>query len=267
MKPFVLAALIPLALSVPAFAKLEIVTIQACHGPFGPERQSWDVYPNEELGIRFTVTGARADKEGKTDGEITIRLTNAEGKALQDRTARTRKDLALGGDSFIIQGAMPIAPDLKPGEYTLSISYRDRLSGETASFDRKVRCLPPSFQILMPRFFRDPELKVPCSAGGFVGENLQLRLHVIGFDKSQKRVQTRMTCAIVDAGGEKVLATPVVTLAELNNPAQVADAKEVLFRGAIALNRAGDFRLRITVDDLVGKQTTTFETPLKVSHP
>ena len=33
------------------------------------------------------------------------------------------------------------------------------------------------------------------------------------------------------------------------------------------MNRAGEFKLKITVEDTVGKKATTFETPLKVVAP
>jgi hypothetical protein len=39
------------------------------------------------------------------------------------------------------------------------------------------------------------------------------------------------------------------------------------FQGELALNRVGNFTLRITVIDCVANRTCTFDTPLRVTAP
>lgn len=267
MKPFVIPLLASLVGAAPALAKLEIGHLQAAHGPYGPERTTLDIYPHDELLLRFTVTGAKTDKDGKTDGELTIQLKGPDGKLVQDRTVPLKKDLNLGGASFVVQGTIPFKEKFAPGEYTLTLSYRDRLSSELATAERKLTCHPLSFQILAPRFFRDGERKVPAPVGGLVGETLHFHLLVVGFDKSTKKVQTRLTATVLDKDGKVVSPKPLFVEANLLNPDEAVKATEAAFNGAITLNRAGDFKLRIVVEDLIGKQKATFEAALKVTEP
>jgi len=265
MKPFAPPLVALLIFATPAFAKLEILDLQSSQGPYGPSRESFDVYPYDELFLRFRVAGAKS-VDGKIKGDVTIRITSTGGKVVYNKPNRVTKELSLGGDTFFLQGGIPLPGEFKPGAYMLHVSYRDDGSGESASTEEKFNCLPISFQIIMPRFFRDPDFRVPAAVGGMVGENLHIRLGAIGFDKSQKKVQTRMTCSVVDSGGN-VVSTPIVTRADLANPDEAARAHQVVFNGAMTLNRAGDFKLRVVVEDIVGKQQATFETPLKVTNP
>src|SRR6058998_1215495 len=85
----------------PAQAKLQIENLQACYGPYGPERKSLDLYPFDILFMRFTVTGVKTDPDGKVDAAITMKWTDAHGNAL-DQTAFPATDiLHLGGNSFV----------------------------------------------------------------------------------------------------------------------------------------------------------------------
>jgi hypothetical protein len=176
MRRFLPSLLVLIGCAGPALGKLEIRNLQASHGPYGPARESWDIYPHDELFIRFTVTGARADIDGKSDGILTIQLKSPDGKPIQDRSVPVRKELNLGGDSFVIQGTIPTTEKYPPGTYTLVLTYRDRLSSEAATVEQKVTCHATAFRILVPRFYRDGDRKVPGPVGGLVGETLHFQL-------------------------------------------------------------------------------------------
>ena len=125
-------------------------------------------------------------------------------------------------------------------------------------------CKPTAFGILAPRFSRDADGKVPAACGGTVGEALHFKLKVVGFDKSSGAVKTKMTAEVLDAD-DKVVGKPLVSEGNLKDPAEAAKAQQANFAGTMLLNRSGDFRLRITVEDAVGKQKTTLVVPLKVN--
>jgi hypothetical protein len=90
---------------------------------------------------------------------------------------------------------------------------------------------------------------------------------VIGFDKSTKKVQTRMTATVVDKDGKPVGGKPIIVEANLLNPEEAAKASQASYSGALSLNRPGEFRLQIVVEDLAGKQKAVFEAPLRVTEP
>jgi hypothetical protein len=251
----------------PLSAKVEIKNVQASHGPYGPERTSLEIYPLDELFFRFQVTGVKTDPDGKIDGELIIQMKNADGKTVFDQKGSIQRQTMLGGNTFASYAFINIGAKVPPGEYTMLVTFKDRLGADSASFEKKVICKAPTFNIIVPRFYRDGDQKMPGPVGGMVGETMHFRLKAIGLDKSKKQIKTTMTVHILDENGNQIMPKPLVVKAELLNPEEVEKATSATFNGAIVLNRTGDFTLKIIVEDLQGKQTTTFTAPMKVSAP
>src|SRR6478752_70277 len=144
-----LGLLLVLLVPLPAFAKLEIRNVQPSHGPLGPARASDDVYPLDEYGVRYQVAGIKPDKDGKADLELSVKLTNAEGRAVYEVKPAGRKfDLTLGGDTVQAFGFVTFPEKATPGDYKLAVNVRDKTSGETAGFERKLTLKPPEFRIV-----------------------------------------------------------------------------------------------------------------------
>jgi hypothetical protein len=250
-------------------AELEIQHIQAVHGLLGPERQSLEVYPHDEIVFRFHITGVRVDAEGKVDSTLALRLTDESGTELiKEPPSPLKGVLALGGHTFVGNARLSLGPTVRPGTvYTLTVTVKDNLSSETAQFQRKLKAKAPAFAIVAPRFFFDPEGKVPAPAGGLVGQTLYFRLRAIGYDFTKGKIDSTMEMQLHDADGKELL--PKALLVEIRNDdaATVKKASVLTFNGNFVLNRAGTFALRVTVTDRLGKKSATFETPLRVTAP
>src|SRR5262245_5592595 len=252
---------------LPALAKLEVRNVQPAHGLLGPARASDDVFPLDEYFVRFQVVGVKPDKDGKTDLEVAVRLTNADGKAVVDTKGRVERPMSLGGEVFQTFARVTFGEKAPPGEYKLSVVVRDRVGSESASFERKLTCKPPTYQILVPRFSFDAEGKEPAGTALLVGQTVHYQCKVVGFDKSQKKVGLLMRAVILDADGKETGAKPVEVRGDITDPAKAADSRQATFSGTAHLHRPGEFKLKITVEDTVAKKTATFETPLKVLMP
>ena len=263
-----LGLLVALVVALPASAAIEIRNVQPAHGPLGPPRTSDDVYPLDEYLVRYTVAGIKPDRDGKAHLEIGVKLANAQGKAVYDPKPVARKfDLSLGGDSVQTFGYVTFSERAAPGAYTLTVTVHDRTAGELTRFDRKLTLKPPTFQIIAPRFSHDADGKVPAGTTLLAGETLHYKFKAIGFDQSQKKVALVMRVEVLDAAGKPVGAKPQEVKSELTDPLKAAAAQSATLGGQLVLNRPGEFKLRIVVEDTVGKKTTTFETPLKVLAP
>ena len=250
-----------------AVAKLEIKNVQPAYGPLGPARANDDVYPLDEYHVRYQVVGVKPNKDGKADLEVDVKLTNPDGKAVYDPKPAARQwVMSLGGDVVQTSGFVTFSEKAPAGEYKLTVNVRDRTSGETAGFERKLTVKPVSFQIVALRFFHDADAKLPAGTTLLVGETLHYQFRLIGFDTRAKRVGLVMRAAVVDADGKDVGAKPLEVKGETTDPAK-AEARHATFGGLANLHRPGDFKLRIVVEDTVGKRTTTIETPLKVLAP
>jgi hypothetical protein len=133
------------------------------------------------------------------------------------------------------------------------------VSKETASFERKLNCKAPKFQILVPRFYHDPEGKAPAGTTLLAGETLHYALKVAEIDKSRKKSALVMRATILAADGKDLGTKPL----EIEN----RDPAKPTFNGSAAMNRAGEFRLRIVVEETHTGRTAMFETPIKVLAP
>ena len=260
----VLVLLAPLCV----FAKLEIRNVQPAHGVLGPARTSDDVVPLDEYLVRYQVAGIKPDKDGKADLEISALLNGPDGKPVfQRKNPPAARPLPLGGDVLQTFGSFSFPEKAPLGVYVLKVTVHDRTSDETTSFERKLTCKAPTFQIVVPRFFRDAESKVPAGTTGLVGETLHYSFKVVGYDKSQKKVALVMKATILDNDGKDVGAKPLEVKGDINDPTKATESRQANFTGTVVLHRAGEFKLKITVEDTLGKQTTTFELPLKVLLP
>ena len=262
-----LSAALVLIAATQAQAKLEIQNIQAAHGPLGPERKSLDCYPFDEVFFRYVVTGAKVDEAGKVDAELAIKLTDTKGTVLFHDAAPISGVLALGGGSFPGTAQVTLNDKIPPGKYILTVTIKDNLLSQEASFRRELNLKPVEFAIVSPRFFYDPEAKVPAPVGGLTSQTLYFNLLGVGFDRSQAKIDTEMQVQLFDQEGRGMMPRPIQAPVRSNDPDIVKQAPHLTFRGQMALNRAGDFTLRITITDRVGKQTATFEAPLHVTAP
>lgn len=252
--------------AAPARAELKIEKIEPCYGPLGPVRTSLDVYPQDEVYFRFVVTGAKTNDAGQIDCTLTLQAADANGKALLKENTPLKGPLALGGNTFPGNARLRLGPRLQPGTYTLTVTIKDNLSGESASFSREVTAKEPGFRLVAPSFFRDAEGRVPCPAGGTLSQALHFQIKAIGFKHGKDRIDTEMSMEVLDTEGKPVLAKPLVRPISREGD-DVKNVGTINLSGNIVLNRVGDFRLRITLTDRIGKQTATFEAPVRVTAP
>ena len=262
--------LVAAAMAVPgtaAHAKLEIQNVQAAHGPLGPERKALNFYPSDDVLFRYLITGVEVDGEGRAVGELNLALDAPDGRSLLDQTTSITGVTPLGGGSLPGTATVSLPADLAPGQYTLTVTFRDKKSAETASFRRTLDVKAAEFTTVALRFSYDPEGKVSAPVGGLVGQMLHFRLKAVGFDRTAGRIDIEMVVRVLDAEGHPTMPVPIRATVVSDDADVVKRATNVNLNGSMPLNRAGDFTLNITVTDRVGKKTTEFEAPLHVASP
>lgn len=267
MSRILLAAPLLVLTASPASAKLEIDKIEACYGLLGPVRKTTDFYPNKRMWFRFTIKGAKVDDEGKIDVELTCKLFDANGKEVQSKTYPAKGPLAFGSDSFPSFVNFFAPETAVAGEHTLKVTEKDKLSGEEASFEKKLNLKATEFAIVSPEFFHDAGCTLSAPAGGVVGDQLHFRVWVIGFDRSQGKIDNEMTVQVLDKDKKELMPRPLRMVAEQDDPKIVKELPALDLSGRVMLNKAGEFTLRVTVTDRNSKKTATFEAPLKVTAP
>ena len=251
----------------PAFAKLEVEKIEACHGRLGPLRKTLDFYPYDEVWFRFSVTGAKADDEGKVDFEVSWKLLDDKGKEVLSKKLPAKGPLTFGTDSFPAYVSFSLAEPVIAGEYLLKVSVKDNLSSEETSFEKKLNLKATEFAIVSPQLFHDAGYTVPAPSGGIVGQQLHFRLLVIGFDRSKGKIDNELSVQVLDKDKKELMPKPLRMTAQKDDEKIVKELPALDFGGWVILTKAGEFTLRITVTDNNSKKTATFEAPLKVTAP
>jgi hypothetical protein len=264
---FLLAVWLLPVIAVAAPAKPDLRDIQAAHGLLGPERKSNEYVAGDEVYYRFTIKGAQTDAEGRLRGELRLTLTDAKGKELLKRESPIQEVPVLGAESIPGQAVWTLGIEFPAGEYESTVEFHDLVAKESASFKRKFTVKPLEFALVRVRFHHDSAERVPARAGGTVGQELALKLQAIGFDKTQGEIDVEMEIQVFDMQGKPVMAKPLRATVHNEKPAEVKAIDRITFSGVLTLNRAGDFVLRVTVSDTVGKKKSQFETPLRVTAP
>jgi hypothetical protein len=262
-----LAVSLTLLCAAAAQAKVELRGVQSSYGQLGPARESAEYVLGDEVYVRFTVAGARTDAEGRLRGEITFAVTDGAGKKVLDGGYPLQQAPVLGGDTFPAYVSVRTGDPMAPGKYTLEVQFRDLLAKESAAFKHEFTCKPVEFAAVAVRFSQDAAGRVPAPVGGFVSQTLFLKMKAVGFDRSQGEIDVEMAIEVLDAQGKPVSPRPVRAAVHSEKPDEVRAATFVSFSGEINLNRAGEFRLRVTVTDRQAKKTATFEAPMKVLAP
>ncbi len=246
---------------------LEFQHIEAAEGPFGPKKTDLTFFPYDEVVLRFQIVGAKLNDAGRCEGVLSFRLYNASGKKVLEDQGPLGRQLMLGGDRFPAHLRINVGPLATPGEYRVVVTFEDKLSQKTARFERTITFGPLAFAIVRPRFSHDAAGKVPTSAAGLVGEVLHFHMLIVGFERQAEQIRLEVAVELLDAAGKRLLTKPQITPIHLTDAKEIARLAHVTFRGGVALNRSGEFRVRVRVKDLLGNQQTQYETALVARLP
>jgi hypothetical protein len=253
-----------LVLVTPAWAELAIRDVTPTYGPLGPARKSLAVPAGDELYFRYAITGVRTDAAGRVDGELHVQLTGPNGQALLDDKRPINGLLALGGQTLPATANVSFGPETPAGDYTMTVTVRDKLSGESASFQRKVTCTKAAFALVRLRLSHDERGTIPA-AGGMLGQTVHVRCQAIGFDRSQAKVRVVIAMETADAEERSLMPRPIQARLATEGAEQVAQVRSVDFNGSLILNRVGKFTLRLTATDEVSGQKAEVRVPLHVA--
>lgn len=262
-----LSTLTLLLLTTAARAELRLEDVRPAYGPLGPNREDKElvIHPGEEFYLRYNVVGAKPDGRGAIDLEIETRILDADGKEIIRNSNPVRGVIALGGDKLPASARATLGQMITEGKYQINVTVTDRPSNQTASFSKEVTVKKTDkLALINRRFFYDAEGRVPAPVGGVVGQPLHFRMQLVGFDRSQSKIRTRMEMQVLDAEGKEQMPKPITVRLASDEPKQVERADALTFRGSLSLNRPGTFKLRYRFVDEVGNQELTFETPLIV---
>jgi hypothetical protein len=246
-----------------AWAELELRDVTPTYGPFGPARKSLAVPAGDEVFFRYTISGVHTDDAGRADGELRVQLAGPDGQALLDDKRPVNGVLALGGQTLPATANVSFGPDTPAGDYTVTVTFRDKLSSQAASFKRKVTCLKPAFALVRLRLSHDEGGAIP--AGGMLGQTIHVRCKAIGFDRTKAKVRVVIAMQTADAEERPLMPKPILARLATEDTKQIAQLRSVDFSGSLRLNRVGKVNLCLTATDEVSGQKAEVRVPLHVA--
>jgi hypothetical protein len=117
------------------------------------------------------------------------------------------------------------------------------------------------------RFAQDAEGRIPATVGGVISQTLFINARGVGFEKSTGELEVEMVIQVLDAKGKPLMPKPIRSVVHNEDAKVVKSATTIRLRGQLALNRPGEFVLKITLTDKIAKKTVEFEAPMKVINP
>lgn len=260
----IIAAAFLLALSNALFAEVKIANIKARYSVLGPERASLEAQVGDEIYFTFLVTGLKTDADGMFNVDLRIKVTDESGKVGYEAKKLLKDPDTFGGACLRCYSFVSFGAKSARGNHTVSIVASDKLSGESAAFERVVKCLEPAFSIVTPKFSYDPDGKTAASLTNVNGQRVYYSLVAAHFDRSRKKIDMTMSMQAYDDKGKAIVPNPTI-LDKVEDDAETVEKQETMtFNGSVSFNRVGTFRIRFTITDNLNKKTATLEIPVTV---
>jgi len=246
-------------------AQLVVKDIQTCCGPLGPPRAP--VYDqSDDIFVRFKVTGAQPNSEGRISLDIQMDVHGPNGEILQ-HSSTTFHSTQLFTKEAAIHSWFSIPSTWKPGEYIKKLTLKDNHSGTTTSFSQKFTVRPERLAILPPQFFHDEEGRWPAPNGGLVFQLIHYKFWIVGLAKNKGIVDFELHADLRDHKGQQVLWQIENLRKKETDPEIVKQIQSVTHTGTLPLESAGDFILHLMVTDHVADKTVTCDFPVHIEAP
>jgi hypothetical protein len=234
---------------------LEISNPRLTYGYLGAARPMTGILPGDIVHVTFEIKNLKFDENGKAAYSIAIEIRDEKGKLFfEQRPYNSLAQNFLGGNSLPCAANVEIPYDAKPGKVDWKITVVDRTTKKSASLSGAGKILPADFGIVRVGLFADPELRVPTSPVGVVGDAAYLQMSVVGFerDKDKKQPDLHVSMRILDEKGQPTLAKPIV--GKFNSGVNPKDHLLPL-QFPLSMNRAGRFTIELTAEcKLCGKR-------------
>jgi hypothetical protein len=268
MRHFFFASVFACLTATWAHAGMKLHDIKAAYGLTWPERPAAEYHPIDVILFRFLVQGARVDPEGRASLEASVKLTDAQGHLTLFSPMPTVKYwVGSSGRAFVADAQAMLTSQVPPGSYTATVTVKDGISGEEATFDRPVVVKPTELAVTMPQYYADVERRVITGTTLQPTQPLYCVLPITGYDTSRGKVDLVVTMQVLDADGKEMIPNPPEAPLRRETVNALLDPPVMAYTNSVALTTPGDYTLRVSVTDRIGNKTARFDTPLHVLGP
>ena len=261
LKEFAMSARLLLLLAgflafVPSSAQaLELKNFRMAHGPLGAAHRH--EVPSGRLSL-YHIRDRGAQSRRQEQGQLRDSCRGFRRRQQDDllKGNPQRPHSAIGGRRFRAISTSPWGPTDPPGQYRVRLTVKDVIGKDIKSSTHPFELLAKDFGIV----------GVMAPAVAFPGQPYMLQYNVVelGLDAT-KKPNAKIELKVLDDTG-KAVSTPAVS----NYPADLPENLDLMKSNFIPIdfpifpNRAGRFRVEITVVDNLKKKNASLSYPLNV---
>ncbi len=236
-------------------AQLELKNVRSTYGVLGQERKDKKLLPGDMLVVAFDIEGLKVKEDGRVLYSMGIELTK-KGKD-KPEFKREPQDLeavnTLGGTSLPAFGMTYIGTDAAPGEYTFTITVRDRqVKGSEKVLNYDFEVVPTKLGFVLLKLTAGNGDPVPNIA--VPGQRIFVHHTLVGFEVGKdKRPNVTFEMQVLE-NGKPTLAKPFK--GDITEDVEKSPGLMMFVPVPVELNRPGKFQIQLKATDNLAKKST-----------
>jgi len=241
---------------------LNLTNIRTTYGLLGATRTDTKLLPGDAYYVAVAIDGVKVSDAGEVLYSMGMELTDANKKVWYKQEPRQLKALnSLGGNRLPAFAHVDVGIDQPPGRYTLTMNVTDLTAKTSKAFSREIEVLSPAFGLV--RVNLADSQGVPAPYIGLAGQSVWVNFLAVGFDLNPKKApDLNIEMVVLDENNKPTLPKPM--LGAVKQKQQVQEGRAVPMQFYLALNRPGNFTVRLKATDNLSKKTTEVAFPIKV---
>lgn len=235
--------------------ELALTNERMTYGYLGATRKGDSkLIPGDALFVSFDIENLKVGEAGLVQYSIGMKVTNEKGEQLFGREPQDQEAYnSLGGNRIPGFAATDIGTDTPPGQYTLTVTVKDRAAKTSKELTKKFEVVPPTFGLVRLSMSYDREGKVPAPPVAVPGQLMLVNCFSAGFMRDAKKAPHVTVKMRILEGGKPTLDKDVVGVVK----EAPENFKLIPLSFFLYLNRTGKFTVELTATDELGKKTAT----------
>jgi hypothetical protein len=236
-------------------------------GEFGPPRPNDKFLPGDTFFLAFDMENLKTDKTGKVQYSMGMEVTDSAGKAIFTAPPGNLEQFyPFGGNKVPARAFFAIPTNQPAGKHTCKVTITDRMTSITKTIEKTFEILPPGFGIVNVITSYDDRAEYPAPLMAVPGQVIWVHYFVVGFArdlaKADKQPNVVTELRILDQNDSPVIAQPLASM--YDKGVEEKDTR-LLFSFPLPVNRPGQYKIEIKVEDKVGGKSQKLNLPITVN--
>ena len=241
--------------------------VRLTYGPYGPPRPDNRVLPGEEIFLDLVARGAGKDGKGNVDYSISGELVDPAGqKRAELAPVPFKGPLYRGTSTFNGWASFELSAQQRAGEYKAKARLTDNISGRVLNFEHPVYVLKPEFGAVRVRLTHDKDGKLPAGSYLTVGQAFFVQMRIVNFEHKESGIKVQVLVSARDHDGKDTMPDAIKPLI-IEQKVEDAFTYFDLSSGSLRTTMAGEAKIVVELEDLIGQKKSRYELPVVIQPP